>query len=315
MSLVSQGYLLQTLGIQAGSGDPLYDQYDNLRQQSERLVKQWCKWRIEANDGLGQGNFIEYVDCKSYFDVVLRNPWVAYVTSVFLDQQGAYGQYNQGFGSGTLLTNGADYSMVWEGPGRCKSGILRRLGNNGLAWSAWPSNWAYSKNAGGLAYNPPPWWPSGFGNMRILYDWGFEPETSIVSGTWSGGVATITFSGPMVIRPTDQFTIAGCTPSGWNGTWSVASVAANLTSITCRMGVNPGTMTGLGTADFIPLDIKSAVCQSARILQGRMRYGGQLTGEGLGDYNYNLNIDAAEWGSVRQTLSGWRDFSEGLALG
>ena len=315
MALVTTADVLTALKSNATPGTPLYAQIDLLRRQFEQIIKRWCKWGIESNDGMGYGNFLEYYDGKGYLDVILRKPFVSRVSEVLLNQLGAYGTYNQGFPTATALTEGRDYSLVFEQTKLCASGILRRLSNNLLNMAWWPSSQVYNQNVGGLSYGRGPYWPGGLGNIRVTHDWGFQPSTAPSAGTWAAGVATLTFPSAIVARPTDQFTIKDASPEDWNGDWQVATVADGGLSITFRSADDLGTLTTVGTASFIPLDIQSAVCEAVSIARGLMQYGGKLTNESLGDYSYGVGFNRDDaFGTVRQILSPWRDVSAGIAI-
>jgi hypothetical protein len=316
MGLVTTADVLTALKMTAAPGTSAYQQIDLLRRQFESIIKRWLKWPVEANDGMGYGNFLEYYDGKGYMDVVLRNPWVARVSQVLLTQLGAYGSYNQGFSQATALTNGTDYSLVFEQNKLCRSGILRRLTNNLVNIGWWPAMQIYNQNPGGLAYQRGPFWPGGFGNIRVTYDWGFQPSTAPSAGSWTGGVATLTFPSAIVVRPTDQFTIKDAVPAAWNGDWQVATVSDDSTQVTFRTATDPGALSTVGTATFIPLDIQAAVCEAVSIGRAMMQYGGKLGNENLGDYGYGLVFNREDsFGTVRQMLSPWRDMSAGIALG
>ena len=315
MGLCTTADVLTAIKSSATIGTPLYSQVDLLRRQFERVIKRWLKWGVEANDNQGYGNFLEYYDGKNYTDVVLRKPWVARVSEVLLTQLGAYGSYNQGFSTATPLSLGQGYSLVFEQNKQCMSGLLRRLGNNALTQGWWPSNFVYNRDAGGLAHSKGPVWPNGYGNIRVTYDWGFQPSTAPSAGTWAAGVATLTFPSAIVVRQSDEFAISGATPAAWNGDWQVATVSADSTQVTFRTATDLETLSTVGLATFIPLDIQSAVCESVSIARAMMQYGGQLGNENLGDYGYGLVFNKdQQFGTVRQMLASWRDLSQGLGL-
>ncbi len=318
MSLVTQAEVLQYLRSTAQSGTPIYTQIDILRKAMEKAVKTYVKWGLEANNGMGQGNFVEYYDGKNYADIALRRMFVAYVTSVYLDPLAAYGQNTSNYtpwSSNTLLTNGLDYSLVWEQPGSCKSGLLRRLRQNLFLW---PSDTIYlaASNKQGLSYVAPPFWPAGDGVVKVTYDWGFQPLTAMSAvPTWSGGSATYTFASGLVCWPGEQVQITGCAPDGYNGDFQVASVASNLLSFTVLIPTNPGSGTTAGSADFIPQEIKCAVAETVGYKRNKVRRGGVPASEGLGDYSYGLTIaQHPEFVDVRQLLSAYRDVSVAIGL-
>lgn len=316
MGLVTTADVLTATKVTAAVGTQLYSQIDLLRRQFEQVIKRWLKWGVEANDGMGRGNFLEYYDGKNYMDVVLRKPFVSRVAQVLWSQLGAYGTYNQGFPQATALTEGQDYSLVFEQIGRCESGILRRLGNNAITNGWWPSDSLFYGGSNGLAYQKGPVWIAGRGNIRVTYDWGFQPSTAPSAGTWAAGVATLTFPSGIVARPGDNFTISGASPAAWNGDWQVATVASDGLSVTFRGIVDdPSSLSTVGLATFIPLDIQSAVCEAVSIARNMMQYGGPLGSEGLGDYNYGISFNKeAMFGTVRQMLAPWRDMSQGIAI-
>jgi hypothetical protein len=74
---------------------------------------------------------------------------------------------------------------------------------------------------------------------------------AVTSVTMSGNTATIVFAGPIPTTSTWQsgqsIIMAGFTPSGLNGTFTIASVV-NTTTITVSIGSNPGNGTVMGTA-------------------------------------------------------------------
>lgn len=308
IALLTTADLQTALKTSYAGGSVDYNQLDLLRRYVEKAVKRYCKWPLIANNGMGQGNFIEFYDGKNYQDIVLRQPFVADVINVWMDMQGNYGTSTNAFASTTVLTQGTDYSLVLEQPGKCKSGLLRRLSNSAY-W--WPSDAFYWNNPTGLSYQAPASWPIGWGNIKVAYDWGFNSVTSITSITWTGGVATVTMSQACVMWPTQEITITQ--DANWQGDYLIASVASNFLSFTMNTP-NYGTFTA-GNVDFVPMDIKEAICTAIGIIRNKVRLGYQLTSETLGDYNYSLSVQREpEFGDVRQLLSSYRDLSAGIAL-
>lgn len=63
-------------------------------------------------------------------------------------------------------------------------------------------------------------------------------------------------------------------------------------------------------ASTMPADIKGIVAMAVNIFANSTKYGYPVQSEGLGDYNYSLAISRdAEFGSIRQQLSIYRDIS------
>src|SRR5271166_2775942 len=312
MALMTTQDVLIAMKSNAQPGSALYQQIDALRKMVERAVVRWLKWGLTANEGFGQGNFSEYYDGKNYQDIVLRKMFITNVLAVYLDPFAAYGQNTSNYtpyGPQTLLTNGVDYTMVWEQQGLCKSAVLSRLSQNNFQW---PSDWVGPSSNYGLSYTKGPVWPKGKGIVKVTYDYGFTPATSYSTISWSAGVATMTFPGAVVAFPAEPFTITN-DAVGWNGDYAVLAVASNNQSITFSAPTNYGPSTG-GTFDCIPYDIKLAICEAVGMMRTMVPYGGQVGNENLGDYGYGLNFRERAWGGIRELLSGYRDYAAGIAL-
>ncbi|MEZ5236814.1 MAG: hypothetical protein R2749_29595 [Acidimicrobiales bacterium] len=67
-------------------------------------------------------------------------------------------------------------------------------------------------------------------------------QRATTAATSSGGVGTLTFSSAHGLRPGDIIVVAGATPSGWNGTYVVATVPTSIT-LTIATPSNPATAT------------------------------------------------------------------------
>lgn len=78
---------------------------------------------------------------------------------------------------------------------------------------------------------------------------------AVVSATMSGNVATIVFAAalPTSWTATTPVTLAGFSPSGLNGNFTIASVVS-ATTITVNIGSNPGNGTIMGTATTATTD-------------------------------------------------------------
>lgn len=72
------------------------------------------------------------------------------------------------------------------------------------------------------------------------------PQVTASSLTWSAGQATLNFATPIHARLNKFVTLAGFTPSGWNGTWQVTQSGTN--QLKLAIGNNFGPVTVLGTA-------------------------------------------------------------------
>lgn len=69
---------------------------------------------------------------------------------------------------------------------------------------------------------------------------------TITTITWSGGTATVTTSAPHGFATGDRVTIAGQTPTGYNGTYAITVTGA--TTFTYALVSNPGVQTVAGVA-------------------------------------------------------------------
>lgn len=166
MALITLDELLTTIGIFNATPEQR-SRYDLLRLGVEAAIKSYCKWGLEQVAGQ-----IDYYDGNGYLDLPLRFPYVSSVANVWFDPTGFYGTGSNAFSSSTLLTQGRDYSPVFLSAGNAKNGIIRRL-SSPLNWF-WPSDWIYWGQPGGLAYVQGPYWPTGLGNLKVEYTYGFS---------------------------------------------------------------------------------------------------------------------------------------------
>jgi hypothetical protein len=74
-----------------------------------------------------------------------------------------------------------------------------------------------------------------------------QTPVAITAASWSSGVASITLGSAPGYLVGQTVTIAGMTPSGYNGTFSVTSVSND--TFTYALATNPGSATAFGTAD------------------------------------------------------------------
>ena len=76
-----------------------------------------------------------------------------------------------------------------------------------------------------------------------------ETATNITGATWSGGVVTFTNTSH-TLAVGDKTTVAGITPSGYNGVYVIASVP-NANTWTATLASDPGAYTSGGTSSRI----------------------------------------------------------------
>src|SRR5262249_46799671 len=73
---------------------------------------------------------------------------------------------------------------------------------------------------------------------------------TVTNATWASNVATITTSAAHALTVGQSVAVAGITPSGYNGTFTITSVPTS-TTFTYALTTNPGTYTSGGTAGGI----------------------------------------------------------------
>lgn len=178
MALVLTKDVMVALG--RNPNDPVqFARYDLWRQGVEQAIKNWVKWEIETT------TVTDYYDGMGYQDIVLRRPYVQSVQNVWVDPTGAYGQSPGAFPAASLLTAGQDYALILDGYAdaggsvAARSGLLRRTAYP-IPW--FPSDLLFYRGAGGLAYHRPAYWPSGWGNIKVQYTFGFTGPTAGAQG-------------------------------------------------------------------------------------------------------------------------------------
>lgn len=81
--------------------------------------------------------------------------------------------------------------------------------------------------------------------------YGVYPANALTAISWSGGVVTGTTLTAHSVVPGDWFTIAGCTPNGYNGTFLALSGTTGSTLV-YALTTNPGAESVLGTLQASP---------------------------------------------------------------
>ncbi len=165
MALCTTEYVMQVLRVANRSAE-LVNYYDLLRQGAEKGIKSYCKWDLEY-----VASQTDFYSGAGATIIPIRRPYVTAISAVYVDQAGAWGQANGSFGAGTALTLGRDYALVIDADSGGKSGQLVRL-TSPLPWF-FPSDYFFANLRGGLSYQQSPYWPAGFGNIKVVYSWGF----------------------------------------------------------------------------------------------------------------------------------------------
>lgn len=279
--------------------------YDLLRTMVEAAVKSYCKWNIE------QDTITEYYDGTGRVGLVLRQPFVSSVSSVYLDPYGYAGQGENAYASATLLTAGEDYMLQREGPDVSKCAVLQRLSIASYAF--FPSTYPWLQGSGGLAYNRGPFWQPGQGNIKVTYTYGFPGAVALATPfvSWSGGVATFTTVAAHGLTTGMRVNIYG-TGTAYDGTNFRVATAPTATTFTMPFVAQPSGTVTEGTASGVPYDLAAAVCASVGLFRNTILHGYAMTSEGLGDYNYSISLQREpNFMDIRQLLSQYRDMPLG----
>lgn len=115
--------------------------------------------------------------------------------------------------------------------------------------SFWLSNWSSFTNQTSDAAQPAYYWKYLGATTLVPLTGDCENGLgyTISNATYASGVATYTTSTGHAVAVGESVTISGVSPSGYRGTFAIASVPS-ATTFTVAMGSNPGAFTGAGTA-------------------------------------------------------------------
>lgn len=134
------------------------------------------------------GTDTEYYSGQDNAALVLRYYPVTSLASIYLDDDGYFGQGTDPFPSSTLLTAGSDYAIVLDDGAGSVSGRVLRLGGIGSGGTGgeygwWPPGWGFTTPMGSLAMSGrrPAVWPAGKGNLKVTYTAGFTTIPSDLS--------------------------------------------------------------------------------------------------------------------------------------
>lgn len=168
MALLSLAECMSLIGVKQPLSGEDTARYTALLAGATAAVKNYCKWEIEA-----VADYVDYYSGNGHPDLPLRKPYVTAVASVKLDTTGAWGQRAGSFAAATALPQGTDWALrIDDNNGtRARSGILVRL--SATSPYRFPSDLFFSRGRSGLSYSLPAAWPSGDGNLKVTYSYGF----------------------------------------------------------------------------------------------------------------------------------------------
>lgn len=166
MALSSRSNLKTFLRIT--TTDTTQDTYlDQLLSAADAIVKGFCKRSLE------EATLTEYYDGNGTQYLPLRSRPVSSVTSVYLDEDGFYGDGASAFPSESALTAGSDFALKRDGAGGIsKCGLLVRLGGSVVAYAG-DLIGGTSGQLATLSGRATPIWPVGNGNIKVVYVAGY----------------------------------------------------------------------------------------------------------------------------------------------
>lgn len=141
-----------------------------------RAVRTYCKRELET------ASYTEYLSGNDQPRIFLRQWPVTLITSLNLDPGGFYGKGTNAFSTGTLLVEGQDYVGEYAYDGNVRSGNIIRLGG-GVTGTTLQSVWPWIWVRGSLTTRLPPVWPTGIGNVKVVYSAGHGTGPAASGGT------------------------------------------------------------------------------------------------------------------------------------
>lgn len=145
--------LKQFLNLTTTSED---DRLCLLIAQVSDFIENWCGRTFV------QATYTEYYSGQGKPFLVLNQRPVASITSVYLDDQGYWGQGQDAFATADLLQSGVDYALDIGSGGLSYTGRLLKVKGD------WPNAWAYW--FGVISSLPGP----DIGNIKVTYVGGFN---------------------------------------------------------------------------------------------------------------------------------------------
>lgn len=132
---------------------------------ADACIRSWCRRDFDAR------SYVEYHNGNGTRRLALRQRPVTAVSSVKVDEGGAFGKADGSFGSATALTEGVDWCLdCEEGGSTSSSGVLFRIG------SVWPLR-AFVPSRGFLANDA----SVSPGCIRVAYTAGYAPIPADIS--------------------------------------------------------------------------------------------------------------------------------------
>jgi len=129
-------------------------------------------------------------------------------------------------------------------PDRTLGGLVQKLGG----WTKY-----YANQIGSIVRCLWAWEDTNSNSYLAVGAQGIAPIT-VTGASGTGSVVTLTYTGPFVFKSGYQITVAGITPSGYNGTYSITtstSTSVSYSSSTTAAYVSGGTITGGGNSLLI----------------------------------------------------------------
>jgi hypothetical protein len=163
---------VERLQVSLGVADSKVAALDLAVAAANRAVATYCKREFERKERT------IYLSGTGRPELILPQRPVLEISDLRIDSQGYYGRVAGAFPLSTRLTEGLHWALRYDHPDGLEqslSGIVERLGgpvsSSTVGW--WPTT---AQGAGGdLAFAARPRWPIGNGNIRIVYEAGYDP--------------------------------------------------------------------------------------------------------------------------------------------
>lgn len=131
----------------------------------DAAIIKYLQRNIELDD------YTQFLSGKGRSEIVLKQTPIVTINHLYLDDAGYFGKAPGAFAAGTELTEGVDFvAVIDDGATLSESGLVLKIsGANGGFLGAYPRQCYPSKLAG----SKPPFWPAGYGNIKVEYSAGY----------------------------------------------------------------------------------------------------------------------------------------------
>lgn len=131
---------------------------------AQSVVETFIGWKLDSASNT------EFYSGNGTSNLILNRKPVTLITSINVDNEGAFGQKVGAFGAGTLLEAGVDYASIEITAGFNPSGIVKRLNSPFSIFNLFAAQTGYLSRQ--VRQGTP--WPYGQGNIKIIYTAGYN---------------------------------------------------------------------------------------------------------------------------------------------